>query len=75
MEWPQELLDLFEDPMFDNVKVPTTPVTADERMQKKIDAVKLWIEANGREPQMTGNISEKLLSVSLKTLKENGLWI
>ena len=75
MEWPQELLDLFEDPMFDGVKVSTTPVTADERTQKNIEELERWIESNGREPQMSGGIMEKRMCVRLKTLKEQGLWI
>lgn len=76
MEWPQELLEIFEDPLFANVKVPAAAVTADDRMQKKIDELKVWIETNGREPQRDSkNIKEKLMSVSLETLKNMGLWI
>lgn len=76
MEWPKELLEIFEDPLFDNVRVPVAAVTADDRMQKKIDDLREWISANGREPQRDSkNIKEKLMSVSLDTLKNMGLWI
>lgn len=76
MEWPKELLEIFEDPLFDNVRVPVAAVTADDRMQKKIDDLRVWISANGREPQRDSkNIKEKLMSVSLDTLKNMGLWI
>ncbi len=76
MEWPTELLELFEDPILAGVKPAPAPVTADDRMQKKIQQVKEWIAANGREPQLESkNISEKLMSVSLQTLKDLGLWM
>jgi len=74
MEWPNELLELFEDPIFDGVKPAPAPVTAGERTQKKIEELRSWIESNGREPQMSGNLKEKRLCVSMQTLKEIGLW-
>lgn len=75
MEWPTELLELFEDPILAGVKPAPAPVTADDRMQKKIQQVKDWIAANGREPQLESkNISEKLMWKSLQTLKDLGLW-
>lgn len=74
--WPEELLALFEDPLLDGVKPKPAAVTADDRTQRKIDDVRAWIEVNGREPNMNAkNIKEKLLAVSLQTLKELGLWI
>ena len=47
-----------------------------ERTQKKIEELREWIEANGHEPDVNSkNIREKLMAVSLQTLKEKGLWI
>lgn len=75
MEWPQELLDLFEDPILASVKPAPAPVTADDRLQKKIQEVRNWIATNGREPLFESkNMTEKLMSVSLRTLKDLGLW-
>lgn len=75
MEWPQELLELFEDPILAGVKPAPAPITADDRTQKKIQQVKDWIATNGREPQFgSKNITEKLMSVALQTLKDLGLW-
>lgn len=75
MEWPQELIELFEDPILAGVKPAPTPITADDRIQKKIQQVKDWIASNGREPlHESKNITEKLMSVSLQTLKDLGLW-
>ena len=75
-EWPAELLELFDDPLLEGVKPKAPPITADDRMQKKIEELREWIEANGHEPDVNSkNIREKLMAVSLKTLKEKGLWI
>jgi len=73
-EWPAELLLLFEDQLLDGVKPKPKPVTADDRVQGKIDKLRAWIDANGREPQETGPINERILAKSLQTLKNDGLW-
>ena len=70
----KELLELFEDPLLDGARPFAKPVTADDRVMQKITEVKEWIDKNGREPQKDGNLKEKLMFVSLKTLKEKGLW-
>ena len=36
MEWPQELLALFEDPLLDGVRPKAAPITADDRMSQKL---------------------------------------
>lgn len=75
-EWPEELLTLFDDPLLDGVKPKPAPITADDRTQKKIDDLRIWVDANGRDPDINSkSIKEKLLAVSLQTLKEMGLWI
>ena len=70
----KELLELFEDPLLDGARPFAKPVTADDRVMQKITEVKEWIDKNGREPQKDGNLKEKLMFASLKTLKERGLW-
>ena len=70
----KELLELFEDPLLDGARPFAKPVTADDRVMQKITEVKEWIAKNGREPQKDGNLKEKLMFASLKTLKEKGLW-
>lgn len=75
MEWPEELLELFDDPLLDGVKPKPAAVTADDRTQRKMDEVRAWIDANGREPNVNSkNIREKLMAVALQTLKETGQW-
>ncbi|MBP3777986.1 MAG: hypothetical protein J6I38_02330 [Prevotella sp.] len=68
------LLELFEDPLLDGARPFTKPITADDRIMQKMAEVKEWISKNGREPQKDGNLKEKLMFASLKTLKEKGLW-
>lgn len=70
----KELLELFEDPLLDGARPFAKPVTADDRVMQKTAEVKEWIAKNGREPQKDGNLKEKLMFASLKTLKEKGLW-
>lgn len=74
--WPEDLLELFDDPLLDGVKPKPAAVTADDRTQRKIDELRDWVDQNGREPDVnSNNIKEKLLAVALQTLKEMGLWI
>jgi len=73
--WPAELLELFDDPLLEGVRPPQAPLTADDRTQQKINELRAWIDAQGREPDInSGNIREKLLAVAMQTLKEMGLW-
>ncbi len=74
-EWPEELLELFDDPLLEGVKPKLAAITADDRTQKKIDELRLWIKEHGHEPDVNSkNIKEKLLAVSLQTLKGMDLW-
>ena len=44
----KELLELFEDPLLDGARPFTKPITADDRIMKKMAEVKEWISKNGR---------------------------
>ena len=72
MDINKELLLLFNDPLFANVKVPAKPLTADDRMVEKLLVINDFVRDNGREPQATGNFDEKKLARSLKALRESG---
>lgn len=70
MEWPKELLDIFDDPLLEGVRPkPKTP-TLDDRLAMKLEEVSKWVEENGREPAMNGGLKEKLLCVSLNALRK-----
>ncbi len=72
MDINKELLLLFDDPLFANVKVPAKPLTADDRMVEKLFAINAFVRDNGREPSATGSFDEKKLARSLKALRESG---
>lgn len=72
MDINKELLLLFDDPIFANVKVPAKPLTADDRMVEKLLAINTFVRDNDREPSATGSFEEKKLARSLKALRESG---
>ena len=77
MEWPKELLELFEDPLLDGVRPKVAASTANDRMQQKLAEVNNWIAKNGREPQKNGDLKEKLMYAAMTKLREKGfeIWI
>lgn len=75
MEWPKELIELFNDPLLEGVRPKAPALTANDRMQQKLAEVNNWIAQNGREPRKDGDLKERLLYASLTALKEKGLWI
>ena len=77
MEWPKELLELFEDPLLDGVHPKMAAPTANDRMQQKLAEVNNWIAKNGREPQKNGDLKEKLMFAAMTKLREKGfeIWI
>jgi hypothetical protein len=74
MEWPEELVKLFDDPLLEGVRPKAPAPTANDRMQQKLAEVNDWIVKNGKEPQKDGDLKEKLMYASLTALKEKGLW-
>lgn len=72
MEWPQELLDLFEDPLLEGVRPKPRALTADDRRVAKLQEIAEFYEVNKRLPQYTPQtpLKEKLLWKSLEALRE-----
>jgi hypothetical protein len=77
MEWPKELLELFEDPLLDGVRPKVAAPTANDRMQQKLAEVNNWIAKTGRKPQKNGDLKEKLMFAAMTKLREKGfeIWI
>lgn len=73
MEWPKELLELFDDPLLDGVRPKVAAPTADDRMAGKLAEVNAWIEQHGREPQMTGDLKEKMMCAAMIGLRKKNL--
>ena len=47
MEWPQELLELFDDPLLDGVRPKEARLTANDRRVKTLLEITEWCEAHG----------------------------
>ena len=75
MEWPKELLEIFDDPLLDGVRPKVAAPTANDRMQQKLAEVNSWIAMNGREPSPNGNLKEKMMHAAMKSLREKGFEI
>ncbi|MDD2961279.1 MAG: DEAD/DEAH box helicase family protein [Muribaculaceae bacterium] len=72
MEWPEDLLELFEDEIFADVRPKAQPITADDRRVKALYEITEWVEANGgRLPRRDGEFKEKLIARLLEALKKD----
>ena len=72
MEWPKELLDIFDDPLLDGVRPKVMAPTADDRMSQKLQEVKAWMEQNRREPKESGALKEKMMWAAMTSLRQKG---
>lgn len=70
MDWPKELLEIFDDPLLAHVKLKPQPMSADDRKVQKLQEVADWIAAHGREPQANGDLAEKMLYRALAALRK-----
>lgn len=73
MEWPKQLLELFDDPLLDGVRPKVAALTADDRMTAKLTEVNNWIALNGREPQRNGDLKEKMMWAAMTALRNKNL--
>ena len=69
MEWPKELLEVFEDPLFDDVSPKAPAPTAADRKDKQVAELEAWIAEYGREPQRNGDLMEKRMWARLEGLR------
>ena len=70
MEWPIELLELFDDPILANVRPKAAAPTASDRMVAKLYDLTEWMEAKGRLPQRSGEtLKERMLAKSMEALR------
>lgn len=70
MDWPKELIDIFDDPLLADVKLKPQPLTASDRKVQKLQEVAAWIDKYGHEPKADGDLKEKLLCRALAALRE-----
>ena len=70
MDWPKELLEIFDDPLLADVRPKPKAPTPDDRMAQKLLEVNKWMAEYGREPSsMAHGLKEKLAAASLKSLR------
>jgi len=69
MDWPKELLEIFDDPLLADVRPKPKAPTPDDRLAQKLLEINKWVAGHGSEPSMAGSLSEKLLAVALKSLR------
>lgn len=68
MDWPKELLDIFEMPDFVNVH-PVRRVTRDQRIVLVFNEIQEWVEEHdGRLPEKSSNRKERSLRVQLESI-------
>lgn len=73
MEWPKELLEIFDDPLLDGVRPKVSAPTADDRLSQKLDEVRSWILSHGREPEKDGDLKERMMWASMTALRNKNL--
>lgn len=67
--WPQEIVDLLYDPLFDSVRPRATRPSVEERQLSSLRAISSWVSKHGRLPSSTGGFEEKRLLRTLSTLR------
>ena len=73
MEWPKELLEIFDDPLLESVRPKAAAPTANDRMQQKLAEVNDWIAKHGREPKPDGDLKEKMMCAAMIGLRKKNL--
>lgn len=72
MEWPKELLDIFDDPILDDVRPKVAALTLDDKRVKAFMEVTQWSEDNGnRKPKNDGDLKERIMARTLMALRRD----
>ncbi len=72
-----ELLDILGDDSLGllNVKPKAKAVTADERLVETLEQINAFYDENGKEPELTSDLTERKLFNHLKSIRENEQFI
>lgn len=70
MEWPQELLEIFNEPEFANIHPSVPRSTTDDRLREGFMSISAWYKENGREPLLDAERSERTFAIQLKGIRE-----
>ncbi|HKM45883.1 MAG TPA: hypothetical protein VJY12_10560 [Dysgonamonadaceae bacterium] len=70
MNWENELINLFEDPLLADVRPLAPLVTSDDRLSESFLELTTWVEDKGREPlDNSEEFNERILFRRLKNLR------
>nr|WP_311467073.1 hypothetical protein [uncultured Porphyromonas sp.] len=69
--WPQEIVDLLDDPIFDSVRPRATRPSVEESQLSSLRVVSSWVREHGRLPSSTGELEEKILERQLSALRRD----
>lgn len=69
--WPQEIVDLLDDPLFDSVRPRATRPSVEESQLSSLRAISSWVSEHGRLPSSTGELEEKILERQLSSLRSS----
>lgn len=61
MDWPEELLEIFDDPLLADVRPKPKAPTPDDRLAQKLLEVNKWVAEHGSEPKADGGLKENCL--------------
>ena len=70
MEWPKDLIELFDDPLLADVRPKVAAPTFNDRKDKQVAELEAWIAEHGREPQRNGDLTEKRMWARLTALRK-----
>jgi hypothetical protein len=71
MEWPQELLEIFNEPEFVNVHPNSPRATTQDRIREAFRLINEWYREYQREPEETAERPERTYAIQLKRLRKN----
>ncbi len=68
-DYPDILLELFEDPLLADVRPAPRPLTVDDRIKEKLQQIADFCKSEGRLPLADGSFNEKRLYRSLEAIR------
>jgi len=72
MNWEEELIALFDDPLLADVRPLPPRITSDDRLTASFLEITAWVAENGRElMDDSGDFKERILYRRLKSIRED----
>lgn len=71
MEWPKDLLEIFDEPEFVSVHPSQPKTTIDDRIKEAFIQINKWYKIHQREPLATSERPERSYAMQLKGFRES----